>query len=130
MRKGTEMAGLNAFVDAYVELWNETDEQKRRARIEELWAPEGKYVNEPNECAGYDAIAAQITFAHDYYFDKGFVFRSQHNAVGHHDTLKFNWVMVSAETGSLESIGFDFVVLDADGRILADYQYIEKPPSF
>lgn len=124
------MAGLNEFVDAYVTLWNERDEQKRRAMIEKLWAPEGKYVNEPNECVGYDAIAAQITFAHDYYHDKGFQFRSQHNAVGHHDTMKFNWVMVSGESGELESIGFDFVVRDEQGRILADYQYIEKPPSF
>jgi hypothetical protein len=124
------MVTLNQFADAYVTLWNERDEQERRAQIERLWAPGGTYVNEPNECTGYDEIAVQITFAHDYYHDKGFEFRSQHNAVGHHDTVKFTWAMVSGETGELESIGFDFVVLDGEGRITADYQYIEKPPSF
>ena len=123
------MSRLNDFVDRYVALWNEPDEQFRRKIIGEMWASDGIYVNEPNLCTGHEEISAQLTFAHDYYHDKGFHFRSQYNAVGHHDTLKFNWVMVSNETGELESIGFDFVVLDAAGRIRADYQYIEKPPS-
>ncbi|WP_035793708.1 nuclear transport factor 2 family protein [Kitasatospora mediocidica] len=124
------MSNPNAFADRYVELWNETDPAARRKTVEALWAPEGSYFNFLAESRGHEAIATQIGYAHDAYAAGGFVFRSQNNAVGHHNTVRFNWVMVSAETGALEAIGFDFVVLDDNGLVTADYQYIDTPPTF
>jgi hypothetical protein len=53
----------------------------------------------------------------------GLVFRSANNADGYHDTVRFNWEMVPA------AVGFDFLVLGADGRIRFDYQVLDMPPA-
>ena len=54
-----------------------------------------------------------------------FVFRAIDNVDSHHDTIRFSWTMVSACGGEVASVGFDFPILAPDGRIQADYQFIE-----
>ncbi|NEB92035.1 hypothetical protein [Streptomyces bauhiniae] len=39
-------------------------------------------------------------------------------------------LMVSEATGALEAVGFDFVTLDEQGRILSDHQYFDTPPTY
>ncbi|MFK3732994.1 nuclear transport factor 2 family protein [Streptomyces sp. NPDC088090] len=120
----------NAFADRYVAVWTETDPAARRKAVEELWAPEGVYANAVAVVTGHEAIATQVGYAHDAYATGGFTFRPCGNARGQHDTLRFNWVMVSRETGALEAVGFDFVTLDEHGRILSDHQYFDTPPTY
>lgn len=120
----------NEFADRYVAVWNETDPQARRKGVEELWAPDGRYANAVAESRGHEAIAAQVGYAHDAYAEGGITFRSCNNANGQHNTLRFNWVMVSATTGALEAVGFDFVILDDEGRIVADHQFFDTPPTY
>jgi hypothetical protein len=38
--------------------------------------------------------------------------------------VKFNWEMVSSD-GEAVAVGLEFLVLDPDGRIRLDYQFIE-----
>ena len=40
--------------------------------------------------------------------------------------VKFRWEMVSTTDGSVAGIGLEFLVIDADGRIRSDYQFIES----
>ncbi|SNX58045.1 SnoaL-like protein [Streptomyces sp. TLI_55] len=120
----------NDFADRYVAAWTETDPEARRKRVEELWAPDGIYANAIAVVTGHEAIATQVGYAHDAYATGGFTFRSCNNARGQHDTLRFNWVMVSEATGALEAVGFDFVTLDDEGRIIADHQYFDTPPTY
>jgi hypothetical protein len=40
------------------------------------------------------------------------------------DVVKFKWEMVSA-SGDVAGGGLEFVIVDADGRIRLDYQFIE-----
>jgi hypothetical protein len=118
----------NELVDRYVAMWNERDSDVRRKLIEELFAEDAVYVMFSRDpMHGHDDIAEQIDFAHKLYFDRGFVFKSSNNADGHHNLVKFDWVLVSSETAELESLGFDFFVLDDDGRISQDYQFLSKP---
>jgi hypothetical protein len=118
----------NTLVDHFVAMWNERDTDLRRKQIEELYAEDAVYVMFARDpLHGYDAIAAQIDFAHNLYFDQGFVFRSSNNAEGHHNLVKFGWVLVSADTGELESYGSDFFELNDEGRIVRDYQFLSKP---
>lgn len=125
------MTGLNNFVDLYVAVWNEPDDDRRRALIAELYSRDAVYVMYAKDpFVGREAIWRQITYAYRLYAPMGFTFTSSHNATGHHNLLKFNWIMVSVETGELEIIGFDVLVLDAMGRISADYQFHDKLPSF
>ncbi|MFJ9062219.1 nuclear transport factor 2 family protein [Streptomyces sp. NPDC102409] len=120
----------NEFAERYVSIWTQSDPEARLKAVQELWAPDGVYANAIAVVRGHEAIATQVGYAHDAYATGGFTFRSCNNARGQHDTLRFNWVMVSASDGGLEAVGFDFVTLDADGRVLSDHQYFDTPPSY
>ncbi|MEU2425309.1 nuclear transport factor 2 family protein [Streptomyces sp. NPDC007851] len=124
------ISNANEFADRYVAAWTETDPVARRKAVEELWAPDGVYANAVAVVRGHEAVATQVGYAHDAYAAGGFTFRSCNNARGQHNTLRFNWVMVSASTGALEAVGFDFVTLDDDGRIVSDHQYFDVPPTY
>jgi hypothetical protein len=71
------------------------------------------------------------TFVRDYIAyakwvkKKGNIFHLQGSVDGHHDTIKLRWEMVAATGGEAISVGFDFLVLGADGRIRTGYQFIE-----
>ncbi|WP_105970697.1 nuclear transport factor 2 family protein [Streptomyces geranii] len=124
------VTSANEFADRYVAVWTETDPEARLKAVEELWAPDGVYANAIAVVGGHEAIATQVGYAHDAYATGGFTFRSCNNARGQHNTLRFNWVMVSASSGALEAVGFDFVTLDDEGRIVSDHQYFDIPPSY
>jgi hypothetical protein len=53
----------------------------------------------------------------------GFTFRPCADAVRLHDVVKFGWETVSAETGDVVGGGLEILVLDAEGRIKADYMF-------
>jgi len=40
--------------------------------------------------------------------------------------VKFNWEMVPADGGETAAVGLEILVLGPDGRIEADYQFIES----
>lgn len=118
---------LNEFANHYVSLWNEADPQSRRSAIAAIWAKDGRYIDPTVEDRGHAAIEAAVAKAYDEFVAKGFVFKSANNADGHHNVVKFNWKMVPAGGGDVAAEGFDFFVLDEDGRIQSDYQFIEVP---
>lgn len=39
---------------------------------------------------------------------------------------RLRWEMVSSEDGSVAGVGLEFLVIDAEGRIRSDYQFIES----
>ncbi|GII76189.1 hypothetical protein Sru01_11710 [Sphaerisporangium rufum] len=120
----------NEFADRYVKLWNEEDPDERRRGVEELYAPDACYVfYRRDPVVGREAILAQMTYTKELYAPMGYAFRSAHNAVGHHNIIRLNWVMVIAATGEMEMAGQDIVVLDAYGRIQADYQFHDRLPT-
>lgn len=118
----------NAIVDRFVAMWNEHDPVARRQAIEEVYAPDAEYLMFANDpIVGHDAIATQVDYAHNLYYDQGYSFRSSHNADGHHNLVRFTWVLVNTETGELERNGSELFVLAPDGRIQHDYQFLIKP---
>ena len=52
-------------------------------------------------------------------------FRSRNNADRLGNVVKFNWEMIPAGGGEVAGAGLEILVLDTDGRITADYQFIE-----
>ncbi len=118
----------NELGDRVVAMWNEPDAELRRKAIEEIYAPDAEYVMFANDpIRGHDAIATQIDYAHNLYYDQGCVFRSSHNADGHHNLVRFSWVLISTETGEVVRIGSELFVLAEDGRIRHDYQFLLRP---
>lgn len=119
----------NRLAERYIASWNEPDPELRHKLIEELWAEDAAYHNRFFVAAGREMIEYAVANAHSEYFSKGFSFKSCNDAHGHHNGVRFGWVMVSTETGDVDTFGEDFLILDEDGRIRIDYQFGMKQPS-
>nr|WSW66285.1 hypothetical protein OG461_08855 [Streptomyces sp. NBC_00995] len=129
------------LADRYMTQWTLSDAAARRAAIERLWAEDGTHILHPPaeireiaaelgfagttlEAQGYDAIEARVARSHERFVEKkGFTFRARTNAVRLHGVVKFGWETVSAETEDVVGGGLEFLVLDDDGRIRADYMF-------
>jgi hypothetical protein len=113
------------FVQRYVSLWNEPDAGTRRRTIEELWAPDGANYTPSTQAIGYDALDARVTSSYDNYIGPGkYQFRTHLPPVGHHGVVKVTWAMVTLPDEEVASIGVEFLVLDDQGRIASDHQFI------
>lgn len=118
----------NRLAERYVAAWNEPDPTVRRKLIDELWAEDGSYYNRLFVVRGRDMIDMIVGVAQQEYAAKGFSFRTRNDAHGHHNGIRFGWVMVVTETGEVDTFGEEFLVLDDAGQISLDYQFAIKPP--
>ncbi len=92
-----------------------------------LWAPENAHYARTLEARGYAALETRITGSHEKNVrDGGYLFRAAAGAQSLRDVVTFRWEMVPVAGGDVEASGFEFLVLDGDGRILSDYQFIES----
>jgi hypothetical protein len=113
------------FVERYVAVWNEPDAEVRRRTIEDLWAPDGANYTQSMQAVGYDALDVRVTSAYEDYVGSGkYTFRSHLPPVGHHGVVKVTWEMVTVPEEEIASIGIEFLVLDDQGRIVSDHQFI------
>ncbi|MEV7023826.1 hypothetical protein [Kitasatospora sp. NPDC093558] len=135
------MTTAQQLADRYAALWAEADPGLRRKAIEELWAEDAAHVLHPPveirevaarvgfddtmlEARGYDALDVRVTRAYEEFVAPGeFTFRALPDAVRLRDVVKFTWEMVPTAGGEPVGSGVEFVVLGADGRITADYQF-------
>jgi hypothetical protein len=113
------------LVDRYVDLWNEADPAQRRATVEALWASDGANYTPTIEAIGFDQIDQRVTRSYDKYIGTGqFRFRRGGPALAHHQAVKVQWEMVETATDGVASVGLEFLVLDDDGRIRSDHQFV------
>jgi hypothetical protein len=138
MTDGAELA------DRYVALWNEPDPDRRRAMIAELWTEDGAHILQPPEevheiasrpgiglsarleARGHAALEARAASAYEEFIAPGeFSFRKRDDALLLADVVKFRWEMVSM-SGEVAGVGLEFLLMAPDGRIRADYQFIES----
>ena len=116
---------IHELVDRYIAVWNESDVQARRAQIERLWPADGAHFTPSTAVQGHAALEQRVTTAWEKWVrDSGHTFRSCGDADSHHGGVKFHWEMVTA-AGEVSSLGFDFLMLDAEGRIASDHQFLE-----
>ncbi|WP_158816752.1 nuclear transport factor 2 family protein [Methylocapsa sp. S129] len=113
------------LADRYTAVWNETDPDRRRAAIAELWAPDGRHYVNAREARGYDALEKRIIGSHEKNVrDGGYRFRAVGNARMLRDAVTFNWEMIPAGGDEVAAVGLEFLMVDAERRILVDYQFI------
>jgi hypothetical protein len=113
------------LAERYVAMWNETDAAARRRRIDELFAPDGAYVNEASTTRGRAAIEAEASAARDATIAKGFRFSTAGFSQAHHNVAQFQWRLRPVAGGPDAVVGSDLVILDDEGRIRFDYQFEE-----
>ncbi|MCX5215017.1 hypothetical protein OG689_38140 [Kitasatospora sp. NBC_00240] len=132
------------LADRYAALWNEPDAEARRTGVEELWRPDGVHVLQPPqemrrsavelgfadpvlEARGHRALEARVRRAHEEFVAPGgLLFRARADAERLHDVVKFHWEAVDTGTGEVGGVGLEFLLLDEDGRIRSDFQFIES----
>ena len=113
----------------YVEVWNETDAQRRRERILALWQPEGVHYVRTLVAQGYEALEQRVASSHDKNVGQnGYHFRLSGEPQQLQDTLMMHWDMVRPGSEVLEAYGLVFMKLTADGRIATDYQFVLPTP--
>jgi hypothetical protein len=138
------MSTHEELVQRYVAMWNEADPEARRAAVRELWAEDGiqvlkppeellanaaalGFVNPVLEARGHAELDARVTRAHEEFVAPGeFRFRARQDPVLLGSVMRFGWEMVATKDGEAVAAGTEFAILDASGRIRADYQFIER----
>ena len=110
------------LVARYLETWNETDPRARRKAIDELWAQDGVYTDPIAVAAGRDQIDATIGAVQEQF--PGLVFTLAGEVDAHHDIARFTWSL-----GDDMVVGFDVLVLDADGQISKVHGFLDKVPA-
>jgi len=130
------------LVDRYVAVWIEPDAERRRKAIAELWTEDGAQLLQPPqevlktaaglgltptlEARGHDELEVRVTRSYEEFIAPGeFVFRARDNAARLGNVVKFNWEMATTSSGEVAGVGLEILVLDDDGRIRTDYQFIE-----
>ena len=136
------MSFANELGDRYVAVWNEHDPERRREMVAELWASDGEHVlvppqevreaaagmrmNSVFEIRGHSELALRVADAYERFIASGdYRFRRRDDAERLRDVVKFRWEMVSTEDDSVAGIGLEFLVMNAEGRIRSDFQFIE-----
>lgn len=127
----------------YVQMWNETDPERRRALVKEVCAENilhrlqaplevhaaGRRVGVPNptfDVVGLDEMRFRVDTAHEEFVASGvYEFRPDGPAALIGSTMLMGWQMIELATGARAGGGTDVLTLDAQGRIVIDYQFID-----
>lgn len=118
------MRSAEQLGDLYTAVWNETDLQKRREMIADLWVPEGRHYVGAREVQGYEALEQRITGSHEKNVrDGGNQFKVT-TVRALQDVVTVDWDMVRLPGADVVAAGRDVLIVDADRRILTDYQFI------
>ncbi|MFJ1748159.1 nuclear transport factor 2 family protein [Streptomyces sp. NPDC088116] len=122
------MSTVADFVERYTDLWNESDPDRRRKAVGELWTSDGHYANVNREFLGHAQVLEAIDEAYEDFIVKGFVFTA-HEYVENHGALRITWHMVPAGGGDVAAVGTEYIVRDKDGLIVTDYQFMVMEPA-
>ena len=119
------MSAAQELAERYVAVWNETDAAVRRKSIADLWTREGQHYARTLEARGYDELEKRITGSHEKnVLSGGYRFHANRDAQALRDVVTFGWEMLPAAGGDVAASGSIVLVLDDQGRILSDYQFI------
>jgi hypothetical protein len=123
MTADVELADL---AKRYVSIFNEPDEAVRHAGVAAIWSADGYLCTQAAEYTGHPAIEGRVAASYDKWVRAGgYVFRQLGEAEGHHGAVRLRWEMVPAAGGAAASAGVQYLILDGDGHVRSDYQFID-----
>jgi hypothetical protein len=120
------MSDMNELVQRYLAAWNETDPAARQAILAEVLASDATYTDPLVAVQGRDGLDATIAAVQGQF--GGLVFSLGGAVDAHHDTARFTWHLGPAGAEPVV-IGFDVVVIGADGRIRQVLGFLDKVPA-
>jgi hypothetical protein len=105
---------VTTSVDAYFEMWNEQDADKRADAIERAWTSEGAYVDPLQQATGPDELSAMVAAVHQQF--PGQRFRRTTGIDAHHNLIRFGWELIAPD-GTTTVAGLDVGIVSDDGRL-------------
>lgn len=119
------MSRAQELADRYVEVWNERETETRRQQIAALWVTGGAHYVGTREARGYTELEQRIAGSHEKNVVlAGNRFRAARDACALRDVITFHWEMLPARGDTVLAVGLEFLVVNAEGRIVTDYQFV------
>jgi hypothetical protein len=109
------------LTDRYVAALSDPDRNIRSRKLKALWLPACKFVSESVSRSGLDDVEGEFACVHG---SDGRSFSSANLSQAHHNLARIKWQMRSAD-GQTTEARTDLLILDDDGRIRVDYQFVE-----
>lgn len=116
------------LLDSDVAAWNEPDPGRRRAVVGPLYADDARIVTPSVDVQGSEAILEHIGEVFARFIGPGEQRFQRTTDTGHHRSFLLRWQLTGGGLPAAGS-GWNVVVLDADGRIVADLQFPEPQPT-
>jgi hypothetical protein len=108
------MPDTETTVSTYIEMWNETDPERRRELVAEVVTEDASYLDPVLSGEGIDGIDAMIAGAQQQFPGHRVTLVAGPDA--HHDRVRFTWSL-APNGGDPVAIGTDFVTVAQDGRM-------------
>jgi hypothetical protein len=118
------MPATSTLVDDYIAMWNERDDERRRALVRRTVSDGATYVDPLMSGDGPDGIDAMIAGAQGQY--PGHRFALIGGPDEHHGRVRFSWSLTSGD-GDVVAVGHDFATLAADGRMSSITGFLDAP---
>ncbi|HKO27880.1 MAG TPA: nuclear transport factor 2 family protein [Solirubrobacteraceae bacterium] len=119
------MKDAQMLVTRYLETFNETDGDRRRALLGGLYAPDCTYTDPHVDLQGPEQIDAFIEQTHERF--RGVTFTLGGPIDAHHNQARFQWHAGPADAPDTY-VGFDVIVAE-DGRIRSVYGFMDAAPA-
>jgi hypothetical protein len=119
------MTDAATIATRYVALWNETDPQRRKALLTDLWSDSGTYVDPLMHGQGHDQIDGLIAGVHAQFPGFRFALLGQPDGYGHQ--VRFSW-QLGPEGSDGPIKGTDFATLE-DGRLKSVVGFLDQVPA-
>jgi hypothetical protein len=116
------MSDLSEIATQCIAAWNETDTERRRELIRQLWTETGSYVDPLGYGEGHAGIDAVIRATQTLH--PGFRFRLAGHPDGYADRLRFSWTF-GPERGPNVLAGTNFATLD-NGRLHSVTGFLDR----
>ena len=121
------MTDINAVVDGYIAMWNETDPQRRRSIIDATWADDATYLDPIMGGEGHDGIDAMVAGIQERF--PGHRFRLSFGPDMHNDRVRFAWELGTGDGAAPVARGVDFATVAGDGRLREVTGFLEAAPA-
>jgi hypothetical protein len=121
------MGDPGEFAQRFVELWNETDPERRRRTVRDLWAAEGTECTSSRLTRGHEALETRVTASHHRNVrDERNRFLLRGIPQRNHDVIQLDWEMIHVPDGAVRATGSYVLILEATNRILGAYFFADS----
>jgi hypothetical protein len=118
------MLDAQTLADRYVAAWSEPNVAKRKDAVAAMWARDARPRLGERDPPGYSALGRLILGASENSGGESRIrYRAAPTARLRGDVLTFRWEMVLAGSEMVLASGIEFLIVDDEGRIVADHPF-------